>query len=508
MNPDILKIAADPDPHEQRFSRFRLIQWWDQARLSQARVLVVGAGALGNEIIKNLALLGVGQILIADRDQVEHSNLSRSILFRASDNGKPKSQVAASAARDIYPRIIAHAFVGNVVYDLGLGAFRWADVVLGGLDNREARLAINRACWKVGTPWIDGAIEQIQGVARVFSPHGDGPCYECTMSETDWKLLAMRRSCNLLSRAEMEQGKTPTTPTIASLIAAVQCQEAVKILHGMETFAGRGWVFEGLTADSYPVQYQRKHDCLSHSPLEEIISLDVAADAFSARQLLDLARQHLGPQAQLELNRDVLERLVCPRCQFDEELFFSLGRVSAEKALCPHCGHPRRDVRTFHQITGAESFLDRPLAALGIPPFDIITARLGPRQVGFELSADAPAVLGPLSARGESLPDFASELNGEAFARQLEFEDFWQILLAASKVESAVARALDAGEPAHVARYAFQLAQGFANFYEKYPILPEKVRERKVFLLWMTRFFRRQLERTASILGIQIPEYM
>jgi len=110
--------------------------------------------------------------------------------------------------------------------------------------------------------------------------------------------------------------------------------------------------------------------------------------------------------------------------------------------------------------------------------------------------------------RGEAMPDFSAELNTEAFARQLEFEDFWQILLAASKADSAVQRALDAGEPAHVAKYAFQLAQGFANFYEKYPILPEKVREKKVFLLWMTQFFRRQLERTASILGIQIPEFM
>jgi len=120
----------------------------------------------------------------------------------------------------------------------------------------------------------------------------------------------------------------------------------------------------------------------------------------------------------------------------------------------------------------------------------------------------ARRILSELVARGETMPDFAAELNVETFARQLEFEDFWQILLAASKVDSAVERALDAGEPAHVARYAFQLAQGYANFYEKYPILPEKNREKRVFLLWMTRFFRKQLERVAAVLGIQIPEFM
>jgi arginyl-tRNA synthetase len=65
-----------------------------------------------------------------------------------------------------------------------------------------------------------------------------------------------------------------------------------------------------------------------------------------------------------------------------------------------------------------------------------------------------------------------------------------------------------AGEPAHVARYAFQLAQSFSNFYQKYTIIYEEDREKKVFLLWMTDFFGRQLERTATVLGIEIPAYM
>jgi arginyl-tRNA synthetase len=120
----------------------------------------------------------------------------------------------------------------------------------------------------------------------------------------------------------------------------------------------------------------------------------------------------------------------------------------------------------------------------------------------------AARVLGKLAERGESLPDFAAELGAEAMARQLASEDFWQLLLAASKADAAVETAVAAGEPAHVARYAFQLAQSFSNFYEKFPILHEENREKKVFLLWMTDFFRRQLERTAGVLGIEIPAYM
>jgi arginyl-tRNA synthetase len=117
-------------------------------------------------------------------------------------------------------------------------------------------------------------------------------------------------------------------------------------------------------------------------------------------------------------------------------------------------------------------------------------------------------ILRKLEERGEKIPDFCAELDATAMARQLQAEDFWQILVAASKADSAVERAVTAGEPAHVAKYAFQLAQAFNNFYHQYPILQEPDREKKVFLLWVTDFFRRQLERTAGILGIQIPEYM
>src|SRR2546423_2518691 len=298
---DVLRIAPESlaEPAENRFERFKLIGWWDQSRLSGCRLVVVGAGAQGNEIVKNLALLGVGNLFIADMDRIENSTLSRAVLYRESDNGAFKASAAARAAHEIYPAIKTHPFVGNIVHDLGLGVFRWADVVIGGLDNREARLSINRNCWKVNRPWIDGAIEAIDGQARVFVP--DGPCYECTMSAMDWKLLNQRRSCNLLSRPEMEGGKTPTTPTVSSIIAGVQCQEAVKLLHGMETIAGGAWVFNGITADTYITKFQRKDDCLSHDTLDDVIELDEGVDSMTPRALLAKAQAMLGEKTELEL---------------------------------------------------------------------------------------------------------------------------------------------------------------------------------------------------------------
>ena len=388
--------AADLAPADERFDRFKLIGWWDQQRLASARVLVIGAGALGNEIIKNLALLGIGNVVIADKDTIENSNLSRSVLYRAGDIGKPKCGVAASAAALIYPDIKATALHGDVIHDLGAGVYRWADVVIGGLDNREARLAINRQCWRVGRPWVDGAIEIIQGIARVFTPDLDqkNPCYECTMSERDWKLLAHRRSCNLLTRSEMEGGRVPTTPTIASIIAGVQVQETLKLLHAMPTLAGRGFVFAGDSADSYTIDYQRKPDCLSHDTLGEIVELDFASDAVSLLDLLKLSRERLGDSAVLDLGRDVAHELICKQCGKNEAVFRSLSSVSMADARCPACDNPAREVTTFNTIRGDETFLDRKLASIGVPKFDILTARTRDTAIGLELTGDAHGVLG------------------------------------------------------------------------------------------------------------------
>ncbi|HYI97001.1 MAG TPA: arginine--tRNA ligase [Bryobacteraceae bacterium] len=117
-------------------------------------------------------------------------------------------------------------------------------------------------------------------------------------------------------------------------------------------------------------------------------------------------------------------------------------------------------------------------------------------------------ILRKLEQRGETIPDFRNVLDKDALQRQLVSEDFWQLLLAASRSGVAIERAIASGEPSHVARYAFQLAQSFNAFYHDYPVLAEEDREKRVFLLWMTSYFRTQLDRTLDVLGIEAPPYM
>lgn len=393
---DVWRLSAPPS--DDRFARFELIRWWDQRRLSQARVLLVGAGALGNEILKNLALLGVGRVLVADRDRIENSNLSRSVLFRAEDCGRPKSQVAADRAMAIYPAMRVEPWQGNVVYDLGLGVYRWADVILGGLDNREARVAINRAAARAGKLWIDGAIERLDGVARVFDP-ACGPCYECTMNEVDWKMLESRRSCALLSREEMEQGKVPTTPTTAAVIAGIQCQEAVKLLHGLDVLAGQGFVFDGMSHQSYLVAYTRKADCPSHEPDAPVETLPLGVAETRVGDFLERVRDDLGAEAVVEANTDLLRSLSCPACGDEEPLFTSLGKVSERQGRCPRCA-AQRVPNTFHTIDGQSALLDRTLGEIGVPPWDVLAGRCGLAQRFYEFAGDRQRVLGSLDSPG------------------------------------------------------------------------------------------------------------
>jgi arginyl-tRNA synthetase len=116
-------------------------------------------------------------------------------------------------------------------------------------------------------------------------------------------------------------------------------------------------------------------------------------------------------------------------------------------------------------------------------------------------------ILRKLAERGQTLPDF-TKMDPASFSLQLQAEDFWQLLLLASKTDDAIERAIASGEPAHVARYAFHLAQAFNTFYHDYQVLSEENQEKRTFLLWMTDYFRRQLEHTLGVLGIAVPVYM
>jgi len=386
----------DGDVQEDRFSRLRLIPWWDQSKIAHCRLLVVGAGALGNEILKNAALLGFRKVVVVDLDRIEESNLSRTILYRNQDIGEFKAEAAARAYRSLLPDALVQPVVADIVHACGLGLFEWSDVILAGLDNREARLWINRSAWKVNRPWIDGAIEGINGVVRAFLP-GVPPCYECTLGEVDWMLLQKRMSCNLLVHEATSEGKIPTTPTISSIVAGIQVQEAVKLIHGLPTLAGKGYIFEGMNHSSYVVEYTPNPDCMSHYVVPEIVRLPESSQELSLEGLRKRAQADFGSDdVTLEFSRDVVQKFICPACKEEEETFAPAGSIPFEAARCKRDGQ-LRTVISLHSFTGEKELGRRPLSELGLPLFDIFIARGAEREIAYIPYGDVQRVLGALA---------------------------------------------------------------------------------------------------------------
>ncbi|MFH1562148.1 MAG: ThiF family adenylyltransferase [Nitrospirota bacterium] len=380
------------DLDEDRYSRLTLIPWWNQEKLKNTLIMVVGAGALGNEVLKNLALLGVGKIIIVDFDRIVHADLSRSILYRAEDNGKKKVEVATQRTKEINPDVRIQPLAANIVWDVGLGLFRQVDIVIGCVDNREARLAINQACWKTNTPWIDGGIDVLHGIVSVFVPP-QSACYECTLTDLDYNILGVRYSCPLLRYDDLLEGKTPTTSTSASIIAGIQVQEAVKIIHGLDVPKGKGIVFNGLTYESYLIEYPKKFNCLSHEYYQEIIELDKGVQETTFRELLELAKKELGEGSILELDRDIVIKLRCNKCKEETYIFRVLGKITLEEGRCPGCGDIRR-LEMTNTVTLKDEFVNKTFAEVGIPPFHIIAARNGREIKYFEFSRDMKKILG------------------------------------------------------------------------------------------------------------------
>ena len=381
-----------PNLRSDRSGTLKLLSWWKHDTVRAATVMIVGLGALGNEVAKNLALLGIGRLIVVDRDTVELSNLSRSVLFRESDQGRSKTEVAAAQIRELNPDVDVLALHGDVTMDIGLGLFRRVDVAIGCLDSRAARLWLNDSCYLAGIPWVDGAIQDMFGEVRVFAPEL-GACYACTLSASDWRIIREARPCKGLAVGNILEGRVPTTPTIASIIGGVQSQEALKLVHGMPSHPGKVFVFRGLTTEADLLTLPRKDGCQSHYTLPEVTELPLTS-ASTFRDLLREARARLGEDAYLMLRgRELVSHLECPACGSREDLGVLEVRLTPDLARCPSCGHGMREAETTHVITDHDPFVDRTLSDAGFPLLDVIEARNATDAVGLELTGDLSAVI-------------------------------------------------------------------------------------------------------------------
>ena len=172
------------------FARQQLIDGWDQDILDNGCILLIGIGALGCEIAKNFALMGLGKLILVDLDTIETSNLSRQMLFRAGDEGKPKAEIAAKRLKEMNPYLEVD-FYFEKLQKLPMAVFEEADVVIAALDNFNARLDLNRICLRLKKPMIEGGTVGFEGHVQIVIPDGSGLRYKDKEREID-KVVEMK----------------------------------------------------------------------------------------------------------------------------------------------------------------------------------------------------------------------------------------------------------------------------------------------------------------------------
>jgi hypothetical protein len=359
-----------------RFSRESLIPGWSQEALTRARVLVVGAGALGNEALKNLSLLGVGCLGILDFDAVEESNLSRCVLFRHEDIGQPKAQVAAQRVRELNPEVRTVVFCGNLLTDIGAGVLEDFDLVLGCVDSIAARWRLNRLARRAGVSWIDAGIDAWCGQVARFDPDG-GPCYECGMTDSMWQRVFERNSCLMPASwnpapSNIDRPMVPTTILLTSLTAALQVQEAASFLmrasgHGdaaaqwPRLASGERLSMRVAPYELAVLRTRRRESCMAHgegSGAARAFALEPTARA------ADLLRA-AGAVA-LTLEWDIARELTCPACADAEAIVAPLWRLPQDRLACARCGGVRV-IQQINRIALEDALAQSSLAELGVP---------------------------------------------------------------------------------------------------------------------------------------------
>jgi adenylyltransferase/sulfurtransferase len=235
-----IRVIRESSIHGDRFDRQKRIMGWDQERISNATVMVIGAGATGNEVVKNLTLCGIGRVFLIDYDLIESSNLSRCVLFNYTNSLKKyKAEVIKDACKNLNPKVKIIPITQDL-NSIDKHLYKKCNVICSCLDNLEARLEANNYAYYHAVPFVDSGIDEFFGsVQVVFSEDKDAACLQCGISEKDLELMWRRFSC---TGQELDPTDAATERIIASIITTtsiiggIQSQQVLKVLLGLSSF--------------------------------------------------------------------------------------------------------------------------------------------------------------------------------------------------------------------------------------------------------------------------------
>jgi adenylyltransferase/sulfurtransferase len=359
---------------------------YNRARLSALNVMVVGAGALGNEVIKNLTLLGLGAIYIVDRDVIESSNLTRSVLYcvphvqQIISNRTRKAEFAASRVREINPEVRSVA-IPKEIADVGLGVLARMHLVFSCLDNELARLELSWACRRVNVPLVDaglGTTNYSSGLISLF-PGVGGPCYACRKErqkrqELLQELYGSEDPCWMKERRLEEQGAVSTTPLMASVVGAMQVELGLHhILTQQSCTVCEGKSVRVLLSPNHLIEcfsFAVSRECSLHEGnVGAITKLNgYSCDDMSVAELISsITEKTESAEGSLCLDWPLIVEGKCRHCGLVWRPMIRKARF--QKEGCPSCNSADVTVRqVLTAIDNSSPWASMTLAQLGLPP--------------------------------------------------------------------------------------------------------------------------------------------
>ncbi len=217
---------------EERYDRQLRVKGWDQEKISNATVCIWGVGALGTFVAAELAMMGVGRLVLIDFDTVEVSNLNRQLLYREKDVGRNKAEVAAERIKEINKNVMIDVFQTSIE-EVPMSVYRKVDVFVGALDSFEARRWANSLAVQLRKPLVSGGMYGFLGQVQVIIPF-ETACFECQPLVPSSKLSQVCTPPGE-TRKEKLKFKLPEAPipglaTMSGIVGSLMTQEVAKLI--------------------------------------------------------------------------------------------------------------------------------------------------------------------------------------------------------------------------------------------------------------------------------------
>ncbi len=238
-------VLGEESINDDRYDRQKRILGWDQKKVSSATIMIIGAGATGNELVKNLVLTGIGKIILIDYDIIEKSNLNRCVLFNLQSeiDNKYKVEVVKEACEILNPDVEIITIKENL-NDIDKNLYKKSTVICSCLDNVEARLQANNYAYYYNIPFIDSGIDEFYGtIQAIYSRVEDAACLQCSISGADLDLMWKKFSCTgkeMKTEDGETMGKMATIITTTAIIGGLQAQQVLKFVMGIDYFKEHG----------------------------------------------------------------------------------------------------------------------------------------------------------------------------------------------------------------------------------------------------------------------------